>query len=61
MPFGKYKDRYIYQLPSHYLEWFSRNGFPNGRLGMLLSTMHEIKQNGLDELLVPLIKKLHKH
>ena len=58
MPFGKYKDRFIYLLPTYYLEWFNRNGFPKGRLGMLLSTMHEIKQNGLDDLLLPIILKL---
>lgn len=57
MPFGKYKDRKIHQLPMHYLEWFQREGFPPGKLGMLLSTMLEIKLNGLDYLLKPLIKQ----
>jgi uncharacterized protein (DUF3820 family) len=56
MPFGKYKGRKIYQLPVSYLEWFEREGFPNGKLGMLLSTMHVIKTNGLEQLLDPLIK-----
>lgn len=57
MPFGKYKGRKIYQLPVSYLEWFEKEGFPNGKLGMLLSTMHVIKTNGLEQLLDPLIKK----
>lgn len=56
MPFGKYKGRKIYQLPVSYLEWFEKEGFPNGKLGMLLSTMHVIKTNGLEQLLDPLIK-----
>lgn len=54
MPFGKYEGRLLYQLPVSYLEWFNRNGFPNGKLGMLLRTMYEIKLNGLDYLLDPL-------
>ncbi len=54
MPFGKYKDRLLCDLPVAYLEWFSRKGFPKGKLGMLLQTMYEIKINGLDELLIPL-------
>jgi uncharacterized protein len=56
MPFGKYKDRLLCDLPDHYLEWFQREGFPGGRLGELLATMYEIKINGLDYLLKPLKK-----
>jgi len=56
MPFGKYKDRYITQLPVHYLEWFKRKGFPDGKLGQYLSTMYEIKTNGLTDILQPIIK-----
>ena len=55
MPFGKYKGRKIAQLPVSYLEWFEREGFPSGKLGMLLSTMHIIKTNGLEDLLKPLV------
>jgi uncharacterized protein len=54
MPFGKYKGTILYNLPVAYLEWFSRKGFPKGRLGVLLSTLYEIKLNGLEGLLVPL-------
>lgn len=56
MPFGKYKDRPLYQLPVSYLEWFQREGFPPGRLGMLLETLFVIKTNGLEHLLEPLLK-----
>ena len=56
MPFGRFKDWTICQLPVSYLEWFYAKGFPKGRLGTLLATMHEIKINGLEELLKPLLK-----
>lgn len=56
MPFGKYKDTLLCDLPVEYLEWFNRKGFPQGKLGMLLQTVHEIKINGLGELLVTLKK-----
>lgn len=54
MPFGKYKDRLLCDLPVSYLEWFQRKGFPKGKLGMLLETLYEIKINGLEDLLNPL-------
>ncbi|MGG9970870.1 DUF3820 family protein [Ferruginibacter sp. SUN002] len=54
MPFGKYKDRLLCDLPVSYLEWFQREGFPKGKLGMLLQTMYEIKINGIEDLLRPL-------
>lgn len=57
MPFGKYKGTLLCNLPVSYLEWFQRKGFPEGKLGMLLQTMLEIKMNGLEYLLVPLKKK----
>ncbi len=57
MPFGKYKGTLLCDLPVFYLEWFQREGFPPGKLGMQLATIYEIKINGLDELLRPLKKK----
>lgn len=57
MPFGKYKDRLICELPESYLVWFKQKGFPDGKLGMMLDTMYEIKLNGLEYLLEPLKKK----
>ncbi|MBU0488208.1 MAG: DUF3820 family protein [Bacteroidetes bacterium] len=56
MPFGKYKGRYICNLPEFYLVWFKQQGFPKGRLGMMLETMYEIKANGLEYLLNPLMR-----
>ena len=57
MPFGKYKDRILCDLPVSYLEWFQRKGFPAGKLGILLTTLYEIKLNGLEDLLKPLKNK----
>lgn len=56
MPFGKYKDTLLCDLPVTYLEWFQRKGFPKGKLGMLLSTLYEIRLNGLGEILTTLKK-----
>lgn len=56
MPFGKYKDTLICNLPEFYLLWFKQKGFPKGKLGMLLETMLEIRINGLEDLLTPLKK-----
>ena len=56
MPFGKYKDRLLCDLPVSYLEWFKREGFPQNKLGQLLETMYEIRLNGLEGLLTPLKK-----
>ena len=59
MPYGKYKGVMIYDLPVYYLEWFSAQGFPKGKLGMLLATVFEIKTNGLQEIIdkLKIIKK----
>lgn len=54
MPFGKYKDTLLCDLPVSYLEWFQRKGFPSGKIGVLLMTIYEIKLNGLEYLLKPL-------
>ncbi|HJU45362.1 MAG TPA: DUF3820 family protein [Chitinophagaceae bacterium] len=54
MPFGKYKGTVLCDLPVFYLEWFQKQGFPKGKLGMLLATIYEIKINGLEKLLAPL-------
>lgn len=54
MPYGKYKGRLIADLPSHYLNWFAREGFPKGEIGRLLALMQELDHNGLSGLLDPL-------
>lgn len=54
MPFGKYEGMILADLPVSYLEWFHRKGMPKGKLGMQLSTIYEIKLNGLMDLLIPI-------
>lgn len=57
MPFGKYKDRLLCDLPESYLLWFYRKGFPPGKIGTHLSALYEIRLNGLEYLLKPIRKK----
>ncbi|UJP64202.1 DUF3820 family protein [Mongoliitalea daihaiensis] len=56
MPFGKYKGRILADLPEYYLVWFHRQGFPQGKLGMYLHTLYEIRLNGLEGILEELRK-----
>lgn len=54
MPFGKYKDVLLVDLPETYIMWFARKGFPKGKLGGMLQSLYEIRLNGLEYLLKPL-------
>lgn len=55
MPFGKYAGRKLLNLPEPYLVWFHANGFPPGKLGEQLALMYEIKLNGLESVVAPLL------
>lgn len=57
MPFGKYKGRLICDVPEEYLIWLQRKGFPEGKLGMWLHTLYEIRINGLEGM----FEELKKH
>ncbi len=57
MLFGKHKGILIADLPGNYLNWFAREGFPNGEIGRLLALMQEIDHNGLKDLLNPLLRQ----
>ena len=57
MPFGKYEGKLLIELPEHYLVWYQNKGFPKGKLGSQLDQMMEIKLNGLEKLIYPLIRK----
>lgn len=56
MPFGKYSGRYLSDLPLPYLVWFRQKGFPEGKLGQLLRAVLEVKENGLEALLIQIRK-----
>jgi len=60
MPFGKYKGRYLVNLPEAYFVWFKQKGFPEGKLGRLLQSMHEIKINGLESIIYKIQKDFPK-
>ena len=51
MPFGKYKDQYLVDIPEYYYTWFKQKGFPKGKLCNMMQQMYEIKVNGLEELM----------
>lgn len=51
MPFGKYKGRFLIDLPEYYVVWYKNKGFPAGVLGQQLQLVYEIKTNGLEDLI----------
>ncbi len=57
MPYGKYKGQLLVHIPEPYYVWLRQKGFPAGKLGIQLQQMHEIKVNGLEGLIYPLIRK----
>lgn len=50
MPFGKYRDRLLLDIPDEYYIWFKEKGFPEGELGEIMAMVYEIKLNGLEYL-----------
>ncbi len=50
MPFGKYKDRFLIDLPEYYIVWYKNKGFPKGKLGLQMESVYELKLNGLEDL-----------
>jgi uncharacterized protein (DUF3820 family) len=58
--FGKYKGTLLCDLPVYYLEWLKNKGFPPGKTGMLLSSVYEIKINGLNSILTLVKTSLKK-
>lgn len=54
MPFGRYANRLLVDLPESYVVWLSNKEFPKGELGTMLKIVYEIKVNGLEYLFKPL-------
>ena len=57
MPYGKYKGYYLVYLPENYLVWYRQKGFPQGKLGIYMQFVLELKMNGLEYLLIKLVQK----
>lgn len=60
MPYGKYTNTALIDLPEEYLLWFNQKGFPEGRLGYLLKVCLEIKIDGSEDVVKGIKKKLDK-
>lgn len=60
MPFGQYKDRYLIDLPEHYMVFYHRKGFPKGQLGLMMAQVYELKINGLEHLVRKIKKEYPK-
>ena len=54
MPYGKFQNTPLVDLPEEYLFWFEKKGFPQGELGRLMALCLELKIEGLDKLIKPL-------
>lgn len=57
MPFGKYGGSLLIDLPETYVLWFKGKGYPSGKIGDQLRAIEEIKVNGLEFLLRPLVRR----
>ncbi|WP_413112275.1 DUF3820 family protein [Thaumasiovibrio sp. DFM-14] len=58
IPFGKYKGRYLVDVPEEYLLWFERKGFPDNQLGIKMAFMLELKRQGAEQVLQPLVRRV---
>ena len=57
MPFGKHKGCFLSELPEPYYVWFRRQGFPKGKLGRYMTTVYEMKVNGIEDILRDIRRK----
>lgn len=56
MPFGKFEGTPLIDLPEPYVVWFKQQGFPKGKLGQQMALIYEIKANGLEKLIRPMLE-----
>ena len=57
MPYGKYKGRYLIDLPEHYIVWYKNKGFPPGKFGKQLELVYELQLNGLEDIVREIKKR----
>ena len=57
MPFGKHKNQLLFTIPERYLIWLRSQEMVQGLLAEQLEQIAEIKLNGLESLLRPLVRK----
>ena len=50
MPYGKHAKMLLIDLPLTYLNWFFKNGFPEGELGQLMRVVYDIKSGNMEHL-----------
>jgi uncharacterized protein len=53
-----HRGRLLIDLPKPYVVWFRGQGHPAGELGMMMASLYEIKTNGLEGLLRPLVRRI---
>jgi len=58
MPYGKYEGRFMIDLPEYYVVWYRNKGFPKGQIGEMLTTVYELKINGLEYLVKNIQKQV---
>ncbi len=51
MHFGKFKGKYLSDIPEPYFVWFRQKGFPPGKTGRQMEQVWELKVNGAEEIL----------
>ena len=56
MPFGRFKGERLIDLPEPYVVWFRGQGFPAGALGQRMALVYELKVNGLEKLVRPMLE-----
>ena len=57
MPFGRFAGTRLLDLPEPYVVWFKTHGFPEGKIGLQLRALYEIKLYGLEAMLRPLLPR----
>ena len=61
MPFGKYKGKFLIDLPEHYIVWYKTKGFPAGKLGKQMELVYELQLNGLEDIVRRIQRDLSKN